>query len=371
MHNKKILFIINVDWFFVSHRLPIALAALKKGFEVHVACAITDKKSLLEAEGLIVHELLLSRSGTAILNELISIRDIYRIVKCVKPSVIHSVTIKPVIYGNIMGRILGTPIRVSSISGLGYVFIAKGLKAKLFRLFVSTMYRVALRQSKAVIFQNTADRDVLRRMKAVTPNQEVLIRGSGVALEKYIVLEEPEGNPVVMFIARLLIDKGVEEFVEASEAVKLIRPNVRMVLVGDIDLGNPKSIKPDQLAAWVASGNVEYWGYSNKISETISKSHLVVLPSYREGLPKVLLEAAASGRAVITTDVPGCRDAIIPNCTGLLVPVREITPLVNAILKLLNDDVLRRGFGLQGRMLAENEFDIEDVISTHLSIYGV
>ena len=369
MVNKKLLFIINVDWFFVSHRLPIAQAALKKGFEVHIACAVTDKKDQLESEGIIVHDLGLSRSSTAFSSEVKAIVDIYKVIRNVKPDIVHSVTIKPVLYGNIMARLLGVPVRVSSISGLGYVFIASGIKAKIFRVFVSVMYRMALGSSNAVIFQNKSDRDVIRKIGTIEPKQEILIPGSGVDLACYPVLDEPMEIPVVMLVARLLIDKGVNEFVAAANTLKPLRPNIRMVLVGDVDSGNPKSVTSEQLATWVTEGVVEHWGYSDNVADTMSKSNVIVLPSYREGLPKCLIEAAACGRAVVTTDVPGCRDAIEPEKTGLLVPVKTVRPLVDAILKLIDDDTLRHALATRGREFAEEAFDIKDVVDTHLAIY--
>lgn len=366
---KKILFIVNVDWFFISHRLPIAIAAIEQGYEVHITCGITDKKELLESYGIIVHSLALSRSGVSILNELKALKQLYSVIKTVKPDITHSVTIKPVLYGNIVARLLKVPVRVSSISGLGYVFIAHGIKAKLFRLFISILYKFALTDSQTVIFQNKADRDILRSLGVVKAEQELFIRGSGVNLEQYPVLPEPQDNPVVMLVARLLIDKGVNEFYQAAKIIKSIRSDVRMVLVGDADLDNPKSVSPAQIEEWVAEGSIEHWGYSNKVAETIAKSNIMVLPSYREGLPKSLIEAAACGRAVITTDVPGCRDAIEPNNTGLLVPVKSAELLAKAILKLIDDEALRFKFADNGRRLAETAFNIQDVINKHLDIY--
>lgn len=367
---RKLLFIVNVDWFFISHRLPIALAAIKKGFEVHLACAITDRRDELVALGIIVHPLSLSRSGVGVLGELKSMVQLYRIIDNVKPDVLHTVTIKPVLYGNIVARLAKVPVRVSSISGLGYVFLASGLKSKVFRVVIAAMYRLALNGAAAVIFQNKADRDVLKKMRAVKACQEVFIRGSGVALELYPVVQEPIDKPVVMLISRLLIDKGVGEFVAASKLLRSGRGDIRMILVGDIDPDNPKSITSEQLASWVNLGFVEYWGYSNNVPETIAKSNLIVLPSYREGLPKCLIEAAACGRAVITTDVPGCRDAIEPDKTGLLVPAKTDKPLANAILRLVDDDALRHDFAVRSRQFAEEVFDINDVIKVHLSIYS-
>jgi glycosyltransferase involved in cell wall biosynthesis len=366
---KKLLFVVNVDWFFISHRLPIALAAIKQGFEVHLACAVTDKKEMLEAEGILVHPLALSRSGVGVLNELKTLQQLFNVIKLVKPDVVHSVTIKPVLYGNIVARLLKVPVRVSSISGLGYVFIASGIRATLFRVFISSLYKLALGGAKAIIFQNSADRDTLKHLGVVKSEQEVFIRGSGVDLSLYPVIAEPKGAPVVMLVARLLIDKGVNEFVFAAKKIKLSHPDIRMVMVGDIDVENPKSITAQQLKAWVSDGVVEHWGYRHDVATTMSQSNVIVLPSYREGLPKSLIEAAACGRAVVTTDVPGCRDAIESNKTGLLIPVKSGDLLADAILKLIDDNELRSQFSINGRILAEEAFDIKDVIDKHLVIY--
>jgi glycosyltransferase involved in cell wall biosynthesis len=366
---RKLLFLVNVDWFFISHRLPIALSAIKNGFEVHVACAITNRSDELSSLGLIVHPLNLSRSGIGAIGELNSLLQVYRVLVEVKPDILHTVTIKAVLYGNILARLTKVPVRVSSISGLGYVFVASGLKSKLFRSLIAVMYRIALNGASSVIFQNKADRDVLNKMKSIKPCQEVFIRGSGVALDRYTVMPEPSGKPVVMLISRLLIDKGVGEFVAASKLLKSKRNDIRMVLVGEVDPGNPNTITSEQLTSWVELGLVEHWGYTNTVSEVIAKSNIIVLPSYREGLPKCLIEAAACGRAVITTDVPGCRDAIEPGKTGLLVPPKSDRALASAIARLVDDKILRHSFAKGSRFLAEEAFDIKDVIEVHLSLY--
>lgn len=366
---NKLLFVVNVDWFFVSHRLPIALSALKQGFEVHIACALTDKREELEKYGITVHPLELSRSGVGLFSELKTLNSLYSIISSVQPDLTHCVTIKPVLYGNIIARFFKTPVRISSISGLGYVFIASGLKAKLFRFFISSLYKLALKNSQTVIFQNSSDRDVLKNLGALKEEQEVFIRGSGVDLNKYSVTKEPAGDIVVMLIARLLIDKGVNEFAQAAKLIRAKRTGIRMVLVGDADLENPKSISPMQIRKWVDKGILEHWGYSHDVAGTIAQSNIIVLPSYREGLPKSLVEAAACGRAVITTDVPGCRDAIEPDETGLLVPVKSTEELADAIIKLVDYESLRYELASNGRKLAESAFDINDVVSKHIDIY--
>ncbi|MDC3262040.1 glycosyltransferase family 4 protein [Candidatus Pseudothioglobus singularis] len=367
---RKILFIVNVDWFFISHRLPIALASIKQGYEVHIACEITDKKMMLESLGLIVHPITLSRSGTGIFSEFKTLKQLFIIINLVRPDITHSITIKPVLYGNIISRLLRVPTRVASISGLGYVFIAFGIKAKFFRVFIALLYRLALSNAKTVIFQNSSDRDVLKKLGAIKPEQEFFIRGSGVDLSLYPVFPEPKDKLVVMLVARLLIDKGVYEFVKAAEIINAQVDNVRMVLVGSTDPGNPKSVSMQRINSWVDAGIIEYWGHSAEVATTMSKSNIIVLPSYREGLPKVLIEAAACGRAVVTTDVPGCRDAIEPNETGLLVDVKSASSLASGILSLISNDNLRYKFAKNARKLAERDFNINDVVLMHLSIYS-
>jgi glycosyltransferase involved in cell wall biosynthesis len=363
------LFIVNVDWFFISHRLPIAVAAIKEGYEVHIACNMTDKKLELEKHGIIVHPIPISRSGVGVFTELLIFTQIFFLMKRIRPNIVHCITIKPVLYGNIVARFLSIRTRISSISGLGYIFIASGLKAKLFRLLISILYKFSLSGSKAVIFQNKSDRDTLKSLGAINNIQEIFIRGSGVDLSLYSATKEPLGKTVVMLIGRLLIDKGVNEFATAARIIKSQRDDIRMVLVGDIDKENPKSITDLQINKWVTDNTLEHWGYRNNIPETIEKSNIVVLPSYREGLPKSLIEAAACGRAVITTDVPGCRDAIEPDKTGLLVPIQSVELLAKAIIKLADNKALRYQFAINGRKLAESAFDIKDVVAKHLEIY--
>ncbi|HAS8389058.1 TPA: glycosyltransferase family 1 protein [Vibrio vulnificus] len=368
---KKLVFVVNVDWFFESHRLPIALAAINVGYEVHLLCAATNRKKYLENVGIIVHDIRLSRSGINIFKEFIIFSKMFRILSAIKPDVIHCVTIKPVIYGNIIGRLIKTPSRISSISGLGYVFISKGFKSFVIRKLVSSVYKISLKGSSRVIFQNKDDRDVLRGIKAVSSEQEVFIRGSGVCLDKFKFSPEPDSTSnrkVVMFLARLLKDKGVSEFCEAASLLHN-KSDARFVLVGDIDPDNPNSLSKAELLRLVKEGVVEHWGYTKKVEDVIPMSHIMVLPSYREGLPKSLIEAAACGRAVITTDVPGCRDAIEPEITGLLVASKNSKELASCISYLLANDERRRNLGRAGRDLAERCFDINNVVDTHLQIY--
>lgn len=368
--NKDLLFVVNVDWFFVSHRLPIAMAAMKEGYRAHLACAFTDQRDYLSSLGIELHPLPLSRSGTSIGREIKSFLAIYRLIKGIKPAIVHCVTIKPVLYGGIASRLSGIKGRVASISGLGYVFVTRGFKAGVFRRMVSVLYRFALRSRRTrVIFQNPEDKRLLIQNGVISEKQAIILRGSGVPLERYPCLPEPEDTPVIAFASRLLKDKGVEEFVRAARILRDRGIKARFWLIGDIDPDNPASVSREMLDAWRKENVVEILGYRTDIPELFAKSNIIALPSYGEGLPKVLVEAAACGRAVVTTDAPGCRHAIEPGRTGLLVPVRDTDALADAVQKLVENPELRKSMGQAGRELAEREFAIEKIVDAHLEIY--
>ncbi|WP_028874766.1 glycosyltransferase family 4 protein [Tepidiphilus margaritifer] len=365
----RLLFLVNAAEFFVSHRLPLGVAAREAGFEVHVATAAGAAVEKIIAAGLTHHELPFSRSGTHPWQEIRTLWAIFRLLERIKPDLVHLVTIKPVVYGGLMARLCRVPSMVAAISGLGTLFVAPTRFGGL-RWIVEKLYRLALGHANSrVIFQNPDDQTTLLEMKAVKAEQTTLIRGSGVALEDYPYLPEPEGIPVVSFAARLLRDKGVYEFIEAARQLRMRGVKARFWLIGAPDPGNPTSVSAAEIERWRAEGVVEVLGYRNDIAALFARSHVVVLPSYREGMPKVLIEAAACGRAVVTTDRPGCRDAIEPGESGLLVPARDTNALADAIERLIRDPELRRRMGEHGRRLAEREFAIEKIVAAHLAIY--
>lgn len=365
-----LLYCVNDPAFFISHRLEVAKAASKAGYAVHVATRFGIAVEVIKSHGFIHHELPLSRSGINLLSEFRAFLAIWRLCWSLKPQLLHLVTIKPVLYGGVGARLSPVKNVVVAISGLGFVFMAKGYKASVMRFFVKVLYRLALGKRKLrVIFQNTDDQSALINMGATTRDKSVLIRGSGVDLSKYQYFPEKTSMPVVIFAARLLKDKGVVEFVEAARILMSRGLSVRFQLAGDLDSGNPTSINPLLLHEWRKENVVEYIGHQPDVAQFFIDSHIVVLPSYREGLPKVLVEAAACGRAVVTTDVPGCRDAIIPDITGFLVPVGDSDALAAAIERLVLDHVLRRSMGRAGRHFAEHNFSINDIVTQHLDLY--
>jgi glycosyltransferase involved in cell wall biosynthesis len=368
---RKLLFIVNVDWFFLSHRLPIALAAIDAGYEVHIATGFTDHIKQIQSYGLIVHPLSLHRSDISLESFFSTFREISAVFKLVKPDVVHLVTIKPVLIGGLAARFAQVPSVVSAISGKGFVFVSRGLLATARRVIVAWLYRLALgHKNQRVIFQNLDDRDSIIRITGMSLAKSKLIHGSGVDLDLYSVTPTKTAMPIVILAARLIADKGVREFVEAARYVNSKIKMARFVLVGEPDLSNPASLSQHELTEYKDKGFVELWGHRSDMSQVLSSAQIVVLPSYYgEGLPKVLIEAAACGRVIVTTDHPGCRDAIESNVTGLLVPVRDSKALGEAIKLLLDDPVRCETMGKAGRERAEKLFDVRDVVSAHLSIY--
>jgi glycosyltransferase involved in cell wall biosynthesis len=368
---KRLLLIVNDAGFFLSHRLPVALAARAAGFDVHVATGRSAATAEIAAHGLCHHELHLSRGGTNPLRELISFLDILRLLRRLRPDVLHLVTVKPVLYGGIAARITQAPAVVMAISGLGHVFAVDNPRTRSVRRLVLAAYRLALgRDGLKVIFQNGADRDVLVKRAGLASEKAVMIRGSGVDLNAFRPVPEPSGTPVVVFASRLLKSKGVGEFVEAARLLRQRGVAARFQLAGEIDPDNAGSATAAELGLWRSSGLVEILGHRKDVANVLAASNLVALPSYYgEGLPKVLAEAAACGRAVVTTDMPGCRDAVEPNVTGILVPPRDAVALADAIQQLLDDPERRRCMGTAARSFAEREFGLERIVDEHLALY--
>lgn len=369
--NKRLLFVANVDWFFLSHRLPVALAAMREGYQVHVATGITDRLAELQSYGLTVHPLRMRRGRASIVNEWIAFFELFYLLRAVKPDLVHLVTIKPVLYGGIAARLTGTRAVVAAISGLGFVFVDSGVRARLRRLVVGGLYRLALgKAALKVIFQNENDRDCLVQLARLPYSRQTIIRGSGVDLSQYVPTPLPAGVPVIVMACRLISDKGVWEFIEAARLLRQRSVASRLCLVGSIDADNPASLSNTDLARIRAEGIVELWGQRSDMAHVMAQAHVVALPSYYgEGLPKVLIEAAACGRAVVTTDMPGCRDAVLPGQSGLLVPARDAVALANTLQLLIEDPLRCAEMGRAGRALAQREFDLACVVARHLSIY--
>ena len=364
-----LLYVVNNPAFFLSHRLPLALAAQQAGYQVQVATMDGPETVLIEQHGFSHHVIPLNRSGKNPFKELYSLWALYRLFRRVRPQLIHTVTIKPVLYGGIAARLARVPAMLAAVSGLGYVFLDP--KQSMLRRIALRLYRSALKHPHSrVIFQNTNDQEVLVAAKAIRAEQAVLIRGSGVNLETFGYTPEKPTPPVnVLMVARLLADKGVYEYVQAAQYSQSQGQHLVWQIAGSPDEGNPSSVSTEQMRQWHQSGAIQWLGEQDHIAQLYAQAHIAVLPSYREGLPLSLVEAAACGRAVVTTDVPGCRDAIEAERTGVLVPVQDAQALYAAVADLAQNPDKRQKLGRAGRDLAERAFDIQSVIDTHLRLY--
>lgn len=371
---KKLLIVVNVDWFFLSHRLPVGLAALLQGYEVHLATEVTSGRESLSELGFHVHHIPFGRNS---LNPLGVAKTVWRLgclVKNIRPDVVHLVTIKPVLIGGLIVRISSVSGAVYAISGLGHVFTAGGFFSKVRRFLVCSWYRIVLGGCNiTVIFQNPEDLHTIRSLKNLSEDQMIIIPGSGVDLVEYSYVSqrvEDFAEVRVMMASRLLAEKGVREFVAAARRIRSRNTKARLWLVGAPDIGNPSSITQEELRLWENEGSVEVLGARKDVAALMQRCHIVVLPSYYgEGLPKVLIEASACGRAIITTDMPGCRDAIEPGVTGLLVRPQDSESLADAIQCLIDDPQRCIDMGAAGRQRAEQLFNVNDVAKKHIEIY--
>lgn len=368
---KKIFaFVVNNPAYFISHRLAIGLSLLEQGHEVYVI-GPSDCPQGLQEQGFIFQSVSMSRKGKNPFAELNTIFELYKLFKRIKPDVVHLVTIKPYLYGGIAARLAGVPAVVSAVAGLGTLFIENTFKYRFLRAALYPAYRFAFgHKNQTLIFQNDDDRSLLLNWLKISNEKTVLIRGSGVSLQDYpVVPEQANHEPIVALASRLLKDKGVVEFVEACKILQQRGVKARYWLIGSPDAGNSNTVSQAELDAWRSEGLVECLGYRQDIAELFAQANIVTLPSYREGLPRVLVEAAACARAVVTTDVPGCRDAITANETGLLVPVRDSESLADALQRLIEDGDLRGRMGQAGRQLAEDAFAIQKIVEQHMDVY--
>jgi glycosyltransferase involved in cell wall biosynthesis len=370
---KKIFMFVNVDWFFLSHRLPVAKAAKKNNIDLSVYSEFTKSHAEKEIDGFNFLESPLSRSSTSILHSIFEFFQAYKMIKRAQPDLIHAVTIKPILALGIIARLTSTPF-IGSISGLGPAFSSDTLLKRI-RLWVliRILRFIFDRNEIGVICQNTSDSQVLLSNKVLAKEKILMIPGSGVDIDEFSPLKKViNSEKYILMSSRILFDKGIQEYCEAAEIVKrAIKDDVKFKLSGPIDSISPTSISKSELENLVEKYDIDYLG-DNRIDMPglMASASLFVLPSYYpEGLPKVLLEAAASGVPVITTDHPGCRDAITNQGTGLLVPIKDSKTLAQAIIELISDESLSKHMGKQGRLLAEKSFQVSSVVDYHYSLY--
>jgi glycosyltransferase involved in cell wall biosynthesis len=367
---RKILFVVNDAGFFKSHRLRLAQEAGARGYERVVACGRSTGEAALCEYGIRCRTFPLSRSGLNPIRDLNTFIALLRIYRDEKPDIVHHVTIKPVIYGTLASRLAHVPAVVNAIPGMGFVFTQRGFTASVVRNLVNLLYRIALvHGNMRFIFQNREDLQNFVEHTVIPEKQTYLIRGSGIDLNDFPSTPEPPGPVTFVLLARMLSDKGIREFVEAARRVRSSQPQWRFVLAGGVDHGNPSSLTEAELQAWNAEGVVEWLGHRSDVRAILAGAHVVCLPSYREGLPKSLLEASGIGRPMIASNVPGCREVVRDGITGLLVEPRDALALADAMMRLGLDPTLRARLGRAARERAEALYSIEDVVRDTFLIY--
>jgi glycosyltransferase involved in cell wall biosynthesis len=369
-HAERLLYVANVAWFFRSHRLPLAVEAVRRGYQVHLATHFEaqEERDAFEKLGIITHEVPFERSGTTLSVEIQTVLRLRQVLADVNPALCHNVSIKPVIYGGTLARLYGIPT-INAISGMGYSYIAKGAGARLRRAVLNTAYSLAVKAKRSrVIVQNPDDRGFFERCIGVNERQLVLIKGSGVDLKVFHGGLPPATPPLVVLPARMLSDKGVLEFTAAAQRLKRLGIDCRFALVGGLDPPNRAALSLQDLQGLTADGAVEWWGHRSDMPQVLAAAQIVCLPSYREGLPKVLLEAAAVGRPIVTTDVPGCREVVTNRENGLLVPARDIDALCAALEELIRSPDLCNEMGSRGRARAQS-FSLDFILARTMDLY--
>lgn len=367
---RRILFFVTEDWFFCSHFLDRAVAAKSAGYDVVVLTRVTDHGGQIRSSGLALRPIIFDRHGMNPFRELRTISAAWFAYRELQPDLVHHFGLKPVLYGTIAAWFAGIARIVNAPVGMGFVFASERLFARILRPALRfAMHGLLNPKGSRVVFENRDDLHAFVNSGIVRAGDVVLVRGAGVDLEAFRPAPESAGTPKVVLVARMLWDKGVGEFVDAARLLKGRGVAARMLLVGAPDAGNPSAVPAMQLEAWRREGVVEPLGQRSDIAEILADAHIACLPSYREGLPKALLEALAAGRPIVTTDVPGCREVVIDGENGFLVPPRDPVALADALEKLIVDAGLRRRFGERSRALAEAEFGTERVNAATLALY--
>lgn len=368
--SKKLLFVVNKDQYFVTHRLHLAEMAINNGFEVGLLCNVSDYRDVIEATGVTLFDWKLSRGSVNPLYELRSIYGLFCVVHQFLPDIVHAVTLKSVIYSAVISKIKSFK-SIYALGGLGFIYASNKLKARILRLIVSNALKILIGNKSRVILQNSDDKRVLINHNIINERQISLIRGAGVNIEKFTSSQRVKNNiPMVILPARMLWDKGINAFVECAKKINKINKKARFVLIGGIDLDNPESVPKKQLESWHNSGLVEWLGQQKNMPDIYQEADIVCFPSYYgEGLPMSLLESASCELPIVAFDVPGCREIVIDDVNGFLIEFNYNNALYNAVEKLLNDKSLRKRFGRAGRALVVEQFSQNRIGRETLSVW--
>jgi glycosyltransferase involved in cell wall biosynthesis len=365
----KVLLFANTDWYLYNFRLSLANALRDKGAEVVLLSPNGEYVKNLRDAGFRWVSLPMSRDGMNPFKELNTLWRIKEVYRSERPDIVHHFTVKCVLYGSIAAHWTRIRVIVNAITGLGYIFSASGWKGGVLRQLARLFYRHALKSTQ-VVFQNKEDRTTFINLKLINPASTYIIPGSGINLNLFTPSPEPQGIPVVMFAARMLWEKGVGDFVQAAQILKSESIQARFVLVGDTYTDNPSAVSPRQLAAWNEEGIIEWWGWRDDMAEVLSQSSIVCLPTYyKEGVPRVLTEAAASARPIVSSNIIGCHEVVHEGVNGLMVPPKDPISLALALRKLIENPLERARMGSEGRKIAEQFFAQEKIIQKTFDVY--
>jgi glycosyltransferase involved in cell wall biosynthesis len=369
-YSRHLVYVITEDWFFKSHFFDRAIAAVSAGYKVTVITRCRDSARELKKYDLLTENIEFSRRGSNPITELATILKLRSTLKRIKPDIVHNIALKPVVLGSLAAQFAGIRNIVNAPVGMGYVFTSHESKARVLRPIVKVLIRYMLRnKNRRVIIENHDDFENLVLGGFARRDLIALIKGAGVDIQKFSQHPEPNEPVKVIMVSRLLRDKGVYEFIGAAKIVRLKNNNVQFLLVGDTDDGNPTSMNSEEIADLANSIDVTWLGARTDIAELLAESHIACLPSYREGLPKSLIEAASVGRPIVTTDTPGCREVVTHMVNGLLVQPRDAQALALAIEKLVEDPNLRKLMSEENRHKAETEYANEIIINQTHRVY--
>tara|TARA_B100000886_G_scaffold340197_1_gene308373 strand:- start:4969 stop:6108 length:1140 start_codon:yes stop_codon:yes gene_type:complete len=376
MIKKKIIINLTEDWFFVSHFLGRALEAKKAGYDVYISCHEDHSRKYIEDKGIKFFPVPLDRRGINPIYESYLLLKYLYIFNKLKPDIVHNVGPKPIIYGSIIAKLLKIKSVINAPIGMGFVFTSSSIKAKLLKYILLILFKFTLNkhhgrnQKNRVIFENSDDMNFFSKAKIVNINESILIRGAGVVIDDQLIKKKKENKiPTISLVARMLEDKGIYEFVEAVKILHYKNIKGRFLLIGDIDKKNPTSLKQSELEEWNDKKIIKWLGWVNDVNKILLETDILCLPSYREGLPKSLLEGAAIGLPLVSTNTVGCREVVLEGVNGYLVPIKESKKLSLAIQKLIEDKELRLRMGRESLRIAKTEFSSEIINSQTLSIY--
>lgn len=368
---KKIVYLITEGSFFESHFLDRAIAAYNEGFKIFLVTSVSGLHLNIPEDKITIIPIKFSRSGLNPISDLITLKEILLIYRKLKPDILHQIALKPIVYGSVAAffakidaKIVNAPV------GMGFVFTSKSIKALILKPLVNLLLKMTLGlRGAVVIFENPDDLKSAVSKKMVSNKNSLLIKGAGVDVSQFVPRESRNPIPVVTMVARMLVDKGVVEFIEAARIVNRDTTIALFNLVGDVDHSNPGSLSTDYLRAHSGSNGLNWVGFCENIADIYAGSDIACLPSYREGLPKSLIEAAACGLPIVTTDTIGCREVVLHGVNGFLVPIKSAASLAEAILYLISNCDLRAKMGHESRRRAVSEFSSGIVVSRTLEVY--